>query len=204
MSNKKAAAGAVVSVVGMTLLAIAVMYLFYTHTFIVNLCPTGKNLIDTAIGPMCYPSLNNTIIVDGKPYYNNVTVVNGSTQINFEVVGKEPLLSIWNQNISEPPKSYIFLTIPDTFSVHMQYVSNVTTDIIIMDNKNYIAWANKQPYTAVATYTGTSISFWFNESDGCAGYVAVITQPNGDAFSLVPHETALYAPSNHSTGACVP
>lgn len=202
MSNRIATAGSAIGVIGMTLLTIAVIYLFYNHIFIVNVCPTGRNLIVTDSGPVCYPSINDTIILDGKSYYNNVTIINGSTQVDIRFMGKQPLLSIWNTNISEAAGNYVFLTIPDTFSVDMHYTSNVTTEIMIMSNIGYVNWTEKHPYVTVVDYVGKDISFWFNDSDGCAGYVAVIKQPNDKAFLLVPDETVLYDPANHSTGIC--
>lgn len=202
MSNKVANVSSAIGIIGMTLLAVAVTYLFYTHIFIVNVCPAGRNLIATNSGPLCYPSINNTIILDGKSYYNNVTIINGSANVSVRFLGKNPLLSIWNQNISESAGNYVFLSIPDTFAVNMRYSSNVTTEMMILSNTGYVNWTEKRPYVKAADYIGSDISFWFNDSEGCAGYVAVIRQPNNKAFLLVPDETALYVPANHSTGIC--
>ena len=55
-------------------------------------------------------------------------------------------------------------------------------------------------YLYVAIETGQNSSTWFNESTGCAGYVAVIESVSGSAVTISPDEKILYDPANAPTG----
>ncbi len=194
------------SAVFLVVVAIVVFYSFSHHIIAVNLCPTNTTLILLKSGPACFPQINNTVIVAGKPYSLNssIAVSDGKLiPLSFKFIGNDPLLYIWNQNATESPGSYVFLTIPDTFKVHMQYTSSASTVFMIMTNTQYVSWVNTgRVSSGVYSYTGTSISTWFNESAGCAGYVAVIKSTTGSGFAISPNETALYAPASAPTGAC--
>jgi hypothetical protein len=58
--------------------------------------------------------------------------------------------------------------------------------------------------TEVEQFNGTSINFWFNESEGCAGYSYKIfpVKDSVGAITIRPNITAVYDPSPTLTGIC--
>ncbi len=196
----------IASVVFIVLVVIGVFYVFSRHIVLVNVCSGNETLIALSSGPSCYPNIYDTVIANGTPYSLNSSIaVSGgkSIPLDFRFIGDNPLLYIWNQNETETG-SYAFLTIPDTFKVHMQYTSSVATEFIVMTSAQYVQWVNsgETSNSNVYSITGTSISVWFNDSAGCAGYVAVVKAQSGNGFTIYPNETALYDPASKATGVC--
>lgn len=153
----------------------------------------------------CMPPLNQTIVVNGIPYTKNTTVINGNASaINFKFIGNKPFLTVWNTKLSEPSNSYVFFGIPDAFAMHMSFISNNTLEMLIMTNEQYVNWATSNGATTgyVSKYIGKNVSIWFNESEGCAGYIAIIKSFNNGPFSIDPNETILYSPTPYPTGVC--
>ncbi len=194
----------IASLIFIVLVAIGVFYVFSKHIVIVNVCSDNKTLIVLDSGPSCFPGVSG-VIAGGVPYFINSSTVASSVQLtplSFRFIGDDPLLYIWNQNMSVSARQYDFLTIPDTFKVHMQYTSSIPTEFMIMNSTEFARFETGKVYSYINSTTGASISLWFNESAGCAGYVAVIKSVSGAAFIIQPNETALYAPASEATGVC--
>ncbi|MEM3190523.1 MAG: hypothetical protein QW292_00090 [Candidatus Parvarchaeota archaeon] len=139
------------------------------------------------------------------PGYVNAVVVNSSIYAsNFQFLDGKPFLTIWTESMTEPGDKYLFSSIPDTFAVHMSYTSNVTLEVMIMTNQQYVKWAesNETVVGYVLRYVNSTASFWFNQSEGCGAYVMVIKSANNTPFTVVPDEQALYDPSTNATGVC--
>ena len=207
--NKRAfAIFSIFSFIFFILVAAGVFYAFATHIAVVNLCPSNDTLILLPSGPSCYSNITNLVIVRGKAYTANssVAISNGqAVPLQFSFSGGKPLFSIWNVNATESGNSYVFLTIPDTFKMHMQYTSSVRTEFLIFTNSQYLQWYNSGESSSSPNtyeYTGSSPSVWFNLSAGCAGYVAVIKPLSLQSFTIAPNETALYDPASAPTGVC--
>ncbi len=186
---------------------VVVLYGFSHHYLLINTCSGNRTLVGLNTGPVCFPDIYNTIIANGTPYTINSSLAASGGRIiplSFKFIGNDPLLYIWNQNTSQALDSYIFLTIPDTFKVHMQYTSSVPTEFIVMTNSQYVQWVNSGETSSSNVFeaSGESVSTWFNDSAGCAGYIAVIKAATGAAFTISPNETALYAPATSPTGVC--
>jgi hypothetical protein len=188
-------------------IAVVIFYVFSHHYVLIDTCGSNRTLVVSTSGPECLPNLNSTMIVYGKPYTINSSLAASDGEViplDFRFIGENPLFFIWNQNVSYPAGSYSFFAMPDTFKVHMQYTSNVETEFIIMTDSQYVNWVNagESGSNGVYSITGKSVSVWFNDSAGCAGYVAVIKAVSGGAFSISPNETALYDPASAPTGVC--
>jgi len=197
----------VLSAIIFTIFIISIVYAVMNHYIIVNTCGSNYTLVSFNRTVFCFPQLNDTIIVKGEPYDLNSSLYFYKGQygpLDISFLDNHPLLSIWNSNSSYPSGSYVFLTIPDTFKVHFQYHSSVETELLIMTNTQYVNWVNSgmEKSTGVYQYVGYSPNFWFNDSQGCAGYVAIIKSLNGSGFTIEPNETALYDPTNYPTGIC--
>lgn len=185
--------------------AVVVLYIFSQHIVIFNLCPANTSLVVNGSKIVCYTDFAHSVIVKGQAYTLNSSLAVDDGQVallDFKFLDLQPLFEIWNQNSTESAGSYIFLTIPDTFKVHMAYKSSVPTEFIVMSNQEYVSFASTGTVKGVLTETGTDISVWFNDSAGCAGYVGVIKAVSGSAYSIQPNETALYSPAQNATGIC--
>ncbi|MCL5101440.1 MAG: hypothetical protein M1348_02415 [Candidatus Parvarchaeota archaeon] len=207
MTPARQTSSTILGIIPIIIIVIVILYSFSHNFLIIDTCPGSHVLIVTSTARQCFPSFNQTVIVNGTPYTLNSSfaISDGSViPLDFRFLGENPLLYIWNQNKSENPGSYVFLTIPDTFKMHMQYVSNVSTEFIIMNSSQYVRWVNSRGtnFKYVSSYSGRTISTWFNESAGCAGYVAIIKAVSNSAFFIAPNETALYDPAPNATGAC--
>lgn len=195
----------VIAAVAFLIIAILIVYGFSQHYIVINTCSGGRTLIIMPSGPVCFPNIYNTIIVNGTPYTLNSSLAAYDGRViplDFKFVGDNPLLTIWNSNTSSV--SEYFLTIPDTFKLHMQYTSDVPTEFIVMTSTQYAQWVSSRGSVINYVYevTGTSVSTWFNDSAGCAGYVAIIKAVSGSTFTISPNETALYDPAPQATGVC--
>lgn len=198
----------IIGVVPLVFIAAAIFYLFAHHIALINTCgPNQTLLVSVFTGPECLPPIDQTFIAYGLPYSTNSSlVVSGGTVIplDFRFLGTQPLFYIWTNVQAEPKSLYVFLTLPDSFKMHMEYVTNTSTDFMVMTNEQYIAWINSGQTSTNNSLleNGTFIDTWVNSSSGCAGYVAVIKSVSGSAFEIFPNETAVYAPSSTPTGAC--
>lgn len=192
------------------IILVAIFYAFKTHIVLFNSCYfSNETLAVNNSGPFCLPNNGVNIIINRSilSYYPNSTLAIHDQNVSalpFSFFEGKPLITIWNEPTSLGPDSYSFLTIPDTFKVHMQYNASVTTNFIVMTNEQYVNWVNTKNLNNnyVAIETGKNISLWFNQSTGCAGYVAVIESVSGSAVAISPDEKILYDPASSPTGAC--
>ncbi|MCL4399269.1 hypothetical protein M1293_02050 [Candidatus Parvarchaeota archaeon] len=208
MDLKKIAANTV-GIIFLIAIAGGVFYAFSHHIIFVNSCKSGQLFIYNGTSPYCVSASADTVLAGGKiaPFSLNSSVAAYNGQIiplDFSFLDGKPLLTVWNQKSYQGIGGYEFLTIPDTFKVHMQYSSSTPTEFIIMTDSEYAQWANSgfSSPSYVEEQTGNNISTWFNQSTGCAGYVAVIKSINGGAFTIYPNETVLYDPASSPTGVC--
>ncbi|EFD92414.1 MAG: hypothetical protein BJBARM5_0875 [Candidatus Parvarchaeum acidophilus ARMAN-5] len=210
-SKKRNIYGNIIAAVLLIFLLIVIFYVFKTHILVFNSCYFKNSaLAVNNSGPFCLPNNGVNIIINKSilSYYPNTTLLINDKNVSaapFSFLGNKPYITVWNQPSSVAPDSYSFLTIPDTFKVHMEYNASVDTYFAVMTNQQYVNWVRSggninEDSTFIVE--GKNISAWFNESTGCAGYVAVIESVNGNAVSIFPDEKILYAPANAPTGAC--
>ena len=210
--NVKHTYGNVIAIMLLILILIAVFYGFKEHIVVFNSCYfANSTLAVNNTGPFCLPNNGVNIIINKSilSYYPNSTLAIHNQNVSalpFTFLDGKPYITIWNEPSNVGPDSYSFLTIPDTFKVHMEYNASVDTYFIVMTNQQYIYWKNNGETITNGDTTllreGRNISVWFNQSTGCAGYVAVIESVNKQPFSLIPNEQILYDPANAPTGAC--
>jgi hypothetical protein len=189
---------------------IAILYGFKMHVILFNSCYfSNETLAVNGSGPFCLPNQGINIIINRSilSYYPNSTLGIHNQNVSalpFSFLDGNPLITVWNEPTSLSFNSYSFLTIPDTFKVHMVYNASATTYFIVMTNQQYVNWVNTKNLQGnyVAMQTGKNVSFWFNQSTGCAGYVAVIESVSGGPISISPDEKILYDPASSPTGAC--
>jgi hypothetical protein len=190
------------------LVVIGVFYVFQHHMAVINTCPSYSSMVLNGSRPYCVADNVSAIIINKQisSFYLNSSIGISDGRIfplSFRFIGNDPLLSIWNQNTSQFAGGYAFITIPDTFKVHMEYTTNVPTQFIVMTDSQFAQFYQTQQLNGyVMEAQGTHISTWFNLSTGCAGYVAIIRSVSGGGFQIAPNETALYAPASAPTGAC--
>lgn len=199
----------VLAVVFLAVLLAGIFYAFKLHIFLFNSCRfSNSTLAVNNSGPFCLSSSSVNVIINGSilSYYPNSTLAihdQGVFAIPFSFMGNKPLITVWNEPSFLSAGSYSFLTIPDTFKVHMEYNATTDTRFIVMTNQQYVSWANtKNLNNNILIETGRRISVWFNQSTGCAGYVAIIESVSGAAFTVTPNEQILYDPASSPTGAC--
>ncbi len=200
----------VLMAVFLIIILVAIFYAFKTHIVLFNSCYfSNETLAVNNSGPFCLPNNGVNIIINRSilSYYPNSTLVIHNQNVSalpFSFFEGKPFITIWNEPTSLGPDSYSFLTIPDTFKVHMLYNASTTTRFIVMTNQQYVDWVNTKNLNNnyVAIETGKNISLWFNQSTGCAGYVAVIESVSGNAVNISPDEKILYDPASSPTGAC--
>jgi hypothetical protein len=208
--KKRHALTNVLMIVLLIIILVAILYAFKTHIVLFNSCYfSNETLAVNDSGPFCLPNNGVNIIINRSilSYYPNSTLAIHNQNVSalpFSFLGNNPLMTVWNEPTVLGPDSYSFLTIPDTFKVHMMYNASVSTNFIVMTNQQYVDWVNTKNLNNnyVAMQTGKDISMWFNESTGCAGYVAVIESVSGSAVSISPDEKILYDPASSPTGAC--
>ncbi len=200
---------AVVNTIILVLVIVAVFYLFSNHILLVKTCAANQSLFSNSSSVYCVANGDINLILGGNlvSYTPNssVAVYNYSVKpLEFKFVGGSALFNIWNQPSLQQSDSFAFLTIPDTFKVHMQYTSSSPTEFLVMSNQQYVNWVNGGYRTSAVelSVTGSNISAWFNDSTGCAGYVAVIKSLGGGPFTIYPNETILYDPAPSPTGIC--
>ncbi len=188
----------------------AIFYAFKMHIVVFNSCYfSNSTLAVNGSGPFCLPNNGVNIIINRSilSYYPNSTLAIHNQNVSalpFSFLGSNALITIWNEPTSLAADSYSFLTIPDTFKMHMLYNASAVTNFIVMTNQQYVNWVNTKNLqnNYVAIETGKNISLWFNESTGCAGYVAVIESVSGGQITISPDEKILYDPASSPTGAC--
>ncbi|MCW1291806.1 MAG: hypothetical protein QXL76_01655 [Candidatus Rehaiarchaeum fermentans] len=179
-----------------------IIYLIYAHFIIINPCKfISCSVIYSNNKFIVTDPLNQIIIYNETPYYKNITIVDGHlSKVYLGNLNGYPEFSIWNVPTLIQSGSYLFFTIPDTFAIHLNLHSEYPVTVYIMDSNQYVQFSKGLTYSYQNKYFGSNISFWFNESEGCAGYVGVITS---DVSQIInPNETAVYMPANHSTGVC--
>ena len=208
--NKRHALTNALMVVFLVIILIAILYAFKMHIVLFNSCYfSNETLAVNGSGPFCLSNNGVSIIINHSilSYYPNSTLAIHNRNVSalpFSFLDNKPLITIWNEPTVLGLDSYSFLTIPDTFKVHMVYNASVPTNFIIMTNQQYIEWVTTKNINNnyVAIETGRNISMWFNKSTGCAGYVAVIQSVSGSAVTISPDEKILYDPATSPTGAC--
>ncbi len=208
--KKKSIVPSIITVIVLIFILIGIFYGFQQHILLFNSCYfSGATLAVNNSGPFCLSNNGVNIIINNSilSYYPNSTLAINNQNVSalpFSFMDNHPLLTIWNEPSYLGPDSYSFLTIPDTFEIHMVYNASADTNFIIMTNQQYVEWVNtkdiKNDY--VLMQTGSNISVWFNQSAGCAGYIAIIESVSGSAISISPDEQALYDPASQPTGVC--
>ncbi|MCL4372787.1 hypothetical protein M1384_01850 [Candidatus Parvarchaeota archaeon] len=208
--KKRSALTNVLMIVFLIIILIAIFYAFKMHVVLFNSCYfSNETLAVNGSGPFCLSNTGVNIIINRSilSYYPNSTLAIHNQNISalpFSFLDNNPLITVWNEPTVLSADSYSFLTIPDTFKVHMVYNASVSTNFIVMTNQQYVEWVTTKQLNNnyVAIQTGKNISLWFNESTGCAGYVAVIESISGSAVAISPDEKILYDPATSPTGAC--
>lgn len=209
MKKRSILTNALMAVLLIVILA-AIFYAFKMHIVVFNSCYfSNSTLAVNGSGPFCLPNNGVNIIINRSilSYYPNSTLAIHNQNVSalpFSFLGSNALITIWNEPTSLAADSYSFLTIPDTFKMHMLYNASAVTNFIVMTNQQYVNWVNTKNLqnNYVAIETGKNISLWFNESTGCAGYVAVIEPVSGGQITISPDEKILYDPASSPTGAC--
>ncbi|MCL5009448.1 MAG: hypothetical protein M1433_00475 [Candidatus Parvarchaeota archaeon] len=193
MTTQSSLASTILGFILLIAIAGGIIYALSSHIILINTCSADSTLIFQNKTGLCLSHNSSIAISEG-------TIV----PLAFKFIGNNPLLYIWNQKISEKADSYVFMSIPDTFRVHMQYNATSDTEFLVMTNQQYVAWVNSNGANAASVFSlsGKQVSGWFNDSAGCAGYVAVIISTSHSAFSIYPNETALYDPAPSPTGVC--
>jgi hypothetical protein len=201
----------VLAIVFLIIILAAVFYAFKTHIIVFNSCYfSNATLAVNNSGPFCLANNGVNIIINKSilSYYPNSTLEIHNMNVSaspFSFLDGKPFITVWNEPSYVSANSYSFLTIPDTFKVHMEYNATVNTSFIVMTNQQYVDWVTtkslKNNYVSITS--GRNISSWFNLSTGCAGYVAVIESLNGQAVAIHPDEKILYDPASAPTGACI-
>lgn len=120
------------------------------------------------------------------------------------LAGRPQTFVVWDVPTTIGPKSYLFSTMFDTFTMNIRLEANSTVYVYVFTPSQYVQFyesggAAKNP---VAWYSGETIEFTFNLSRGCAGYVWVVYNPSNHPISVKPYVTATYSPSNEPTGVC--
>ncbi|MGC8533246.1 MAG: hypothetical protein ACP5MV_01280 [Candidatus Parvarchaeum sp.] len=208
--KKRSIAINVLTAILLIIILVAIFYGFKMHIVLFNSCYfSNDTLAVNNSGPFCLPNNGVNIIINRSilSYYPNSTLAIHNQNVSalpFSFFDGKPLITIWNEPTVLGPDSYSFLTIPDTFKVHMVYNASTVTNFVVMTNQQYVNWVNTKDlnHDYVALETGKNISFWFNESTGCAGYVAIIEAVSGSAVTISPDEKILYDPASSPTGAC--
>jgi len=130
-----------------------------------------------------------------------------SVFLNFylitQIVHPRPLV-VWNVPATVEPNSYLFSTMFDTFKMSINIRANSTVYVYVFTPSEFVDFyesggAVRNP---VQSYAGDSISFTFNLSTGCAGYIWVIYNPSNTPVVIKPYVTAVYSPSSQATGVC--
>ncbi len=113
-------------------------------------------------------------------------------------------LAVWNVPAVVKPHSYLFSTMFDTFKMHIHIDANSTVYVYVFTPSEYVAFYDSggSVRSSVEAFSGEAISFTFNLSTGCAGYVWVVYNPSNSAVLVQPDVTAVYSPSSQATGAC--
>ncbi len=111
---------------------------------------------------------------------------------------------VWNVPATVKPGDYLFSTMFDTFKMYIDIRANSTVYVYVFTPSEFADFyesggAVRNP---VQSYAGESISFTFNLSTGCAGYIWVIYNPSSAPVVIKPYVTAIYSPSSQATGVC--
>jgi hypothetical protein len=202
----------ILAIVLLIIILVAVFYGFKSHIMVFNSCYfSNSTLAVNSNGPFCLANNVINIIINRSilSYYSNSTLAVHNQNVSalpFSFLDGKPYITVWNEPSSIGLDSYSFLTIPDTFKVHMQYNATADTYFIVMTNQQYISWVRNGGSLVNDTTLltkGKNVAVWFNESTGCAGYVAVIESTNKQPVSITPNEQILYDPASAPTGACI-
>lgn len=191
--------GAIVSIIVFGI----IIYLFYVHFLIANPCAFGEcTLVYSSNHLILIPApLNRIIIANGTSYLGNVSIIDGkASKVFLGNLNGYPVLAVWNVPVAISSYSYLLFSVPDTFLVHMDVHAQYPITVYIMTYSQYSQFAVNGKINYVQKYYGENISFWFNESSGCAGYVGVITSSYSQ--TIYPNESLVYEPANAPTGIC--
>ena len=136
---------------------------------------------NNTLSTMTWSELANTSV------YHTIIPVFGNNQITQTIGANE----------------YVLGTLADTFAIHFEESSNVTLKLVIMNINQYNQYVATGIENVTRIQTGKNINFWFNESEGCSGYVDLLTSLNGESFSYEPNDSVEYRPSPVVTGFCI-
>jgi hypothetical protein len=111
---------------------------------------------------------------------------------------------VWNVPATIKPHSYLFSSMFDTFKMQVELNSNSSIYVYVFTPTEYVDFqensANAQKWEA--RFSGSVISFDWNLSTGCAGYIWVVYNPSSQAVLVKPYVTAVYDPAQSPTGVC--
>ncbi|HIH50421.1 MAG: hypothetical protein ABSE71_04020 [Candidatus Micrarchaeaceae archaeon] len=138
--------------------------------------------------------LSTSQLGDSQTQITNLHIeINSLSQNTFWTDGHDQIV---------PKEGYLFGSLPDSFSVLLQYTANTSISTIILNNTQYARFQNNENYTPYAIYNGSKQDVWINVSDGCSGYVFIQKASNFSAFKYYPNIYAKYAPTETFTGDC--
>ena len=119
-------------------------------------------------------------------------------------------IPIWQRNASVKGRGYLEMGLLDTFDNHIQAQADTNITIAVMTIDQYsilradVFYGLNHPYNTTAFYNGTRINFWFNQSEGCSGYIYIIYRNDHTlrGFNVSMNTTAVYNPASNQTGVC--
>lgn len=142
---------------------------------------------------------------------------------------KNPTVGIWNDcggSCAIAPGSYRVGTIPDTFTYHLKFTSDVSVDAYFLTVEEYAkfsncpgyirpgagqnriaacagAWALNGQVPGDRFTAGTDVNFDFHLAEGCASYLVVMFPSAADRTAdLHPNVSISYQPATAPTGEC--
>lgn len=130
-----------------------------------------------------------------------------SLALNAYLVGftrRPQTFVVWDVPTTIKPKSYLFSTMFDTFTMSIRLEANSTLYVYVFTPSQFVQFyeSGGAVKNSVVWYFGETIEFTFNLSRGCAGYVWVVYNPSDHPVSVKPYVTATYSPSSQPTGVC--
>lgn len=142
---------------------------------------------------------------------------------------KNPTVGIWNDcggSCAIAPASYRVGTIPDTFTYHLKFTSDVSVDAYFLTVEEYARFSNCPGYIRPSAgqnriaacagawalngqvpgdrfISGNAVNFDFHLAEGCASYLVVMfPSAAGQTADLHPDVSVSYQPASAPTGEC--
>lgn len=121
---------------------------------------------------------------------------------HFYLNASSSTIGIWRTSLGQtyPANTVAVGFMMDTFDNHIVITSNKTISLQVLSIPEYEAYIRGENYTITTNYLSKNIDFWFNESEGCSGYIYLV-QTN-QSTRVFPDVSAKYNPSSNATGIC--